>query len=222
MDREWSWRAIEQERLSLADLLETLTEEEWDRPSLCAGWRIRDVAAHVALAPRPPGPWTMLVEGVRARGSFHRLNHDLSVRHANRPGAELVAELREHAASRRLPVLTNHRNVLADILVHGQDIAIPLGRSRPMPPEAARAGATRVWTMGWPFWARRRLDGFRLSATDIEWTAGSGADVRGPIDALLLLLTGRSAALPRLTGAGVAVLTACLDRRSAQDVAEPR
>ena len=77
-----------------------------------------------------------------------------------------------------------------------------------MPPAAACAGATRVWTMGWPFWAKRRLSGFRFRATDVEWAAGTGPnEVRGPIAALLLLLTGRTAALHRLTGDGMAALT---------------
>jgi uncharacterized protein (TIGR03083 family) len=193
MDRDQSWQAIERERLTLAGLLETLTEEEWDRPSLCAGWRIRDVAAHVALAPQPPGIRTMLIEAIRARGSFHRLNHDISVRHADqRSGADLIAELRAHAASRALPALTNYRNILYDTLVHTQDIALPLGREHAMPIDAARAGATRVWTMGWPYWAKRRLSGFRLQATDADWTAGTGLDIHGPIEALLLLLTGRT------------------------------
>jgi uncharacterized protein (TIGR03083 family) len=208
MDREQSWRVIECERLSLADMLETLNDEEWERPSLCDGWRIRDVAAHVALAPQPPRPWSMMTEGVRAGFRFHRLNHDVSVRHANEPGVDLVAELRAHASSRKLPIVTNYRNVLFDILVHGQDIAIPLRRERVMPQEAARDGATRVWTMGWPFWAKRRFRGFRLAATDVDWAVGAGAEVRGPIDALLLLLTGRPAALPRLVGAGLPELTA--------------
>lgn len=101
MDRELSWQVIERERLSLAELLETLTDEEWEQPSLCQGWRIRDVAAHVALVPRPPSAWTMLREGVRAKGNFHRLNHDLTVRYANRPGLDLVGELRE--TQRRAP-----------------------------------------------------------------------------------------------------------------------
>ena len=144
----------------------------------------------------------------RAWGSFHRLNHDVSVRHANRPGVDLVAELRAHAASRRLPPVTNYRNILYDVLVHGQDIAIPLGRRREMPPDAAVAGATRVWTMGWPFWAKRRFASFHLSATDVDWTAGNGfREIRGPIDALLLLITGRTVALDRLTGDGAAALT---------------
>jgi uncharacterized protein (TIGR03083 family) len=208
MNREESWTVITEQRLSLADLLEDLSTAEWETPSLCAGWRIRDVAAHVAMAPQVPGIWSMVADGVRARGSFHRLNHDVAVRHAtSRPVERIVAELRQHAHSRRLPFVTSYRNILFDIMVHGQDIAIPLGRHREMPRTAAVAGATRVWTMGWPFWAKRRLRGVRLTATDAHWTAGQGTEIRGPIDALLMLLTGRTAAaLPRLTGPGIAHL----------------
>jgi uncharacterized protein (TIGR03083 family) len=205
MDREHSWQVIAGQRLSLADLLEDLSDAEWETQSLCAGWRVRDVAAHVAMAPQVPSSWSMLTDGIRARGSFHRLNHDAAVRHADSRSTErIVAELREFAYSRRLPVVTNYRNILFDILVHGQDIAIPLNRPHAMPPDAATAGATRVWTMGWPFWAQRKLRGLRLAATDTGWTAGDGAEIRGPIDALLLLLTGRTAAaLPRLSGPGL-------------------
>ncbi|MET7396897.1 maleylpyruvate isomerase family mycothiol-dependent enzyme [Dactylosporangium sp. NPDC005572] len=202
MDREDSWQAIATMRRGLADLLDQLTDQEWETASLCAGWRVRDVAAHVALAPQVPGVGTMLADAVRAGGRFHRLNHDLAVRHAGaRPPARLVEELREHAASRRLPAVTNYRNIVLDVAVHGQDVAIPLGLDFAVPREAAIAAAMRAWTMGWPFWARRRLRGLRLVATDADWTAGEGEAVHGPIDALLLLLTGRAAAAaPRLTG----------------------
>jgi uncharacterized protein (TIGR03083 family) len=206
MDRELSWSVIEAERLWLAALLESLDARDWDAPSLCSGWRVRDVAAHVALAPQPPSIAGMLVEGARARGRFHILNHDLAVRLANRSGVDLVAELREHAGSRRLPAVTNYRNILFDVLVHAQDIALPLGVDHAMPVEAARDGAQRVWTMGWPFWARRRLGSYQLVATDIDWTTGKGAVVEGPVAALLLLLTGRTALLARLTGPGAAQL----------------
>ena len=212
MDREQRWHTIEQERRRLADLLDTLADEEWDRPSLCEGWRIRDVAAHVSLAPQPPDLLDMVVWAFRARGRFHRLNHDIAVVHADaRPAAGLVADLRTHAASRRLPPFTNNRNILFDTMVHAQDIAIPLHRNHPMPVAAAADGATRVWTMGWPFWSRRRLSGYRLVATDVEWSVGSGALVTGPIEALLLLLTGRRVALDRLSGPGAEVLTTTLD-----------
>jgi uncharacterized protein (TIGR03083 family) len=208
MDREQSWQVIEQERLRLADLLDTLTDDEWDHPSLCAGWRVRDVAAHVALAAQPPGLLEMARWAIRARGSFHRLNHDVSVAHAD-SGARLAADLRAHASSRHLPPVTNYRNILYDTLVHAQDIAIPLHRTHPVPPEAAKAAADRVWTMGWPFWARRHFADYRLIADDVYWQVGAGPQaICGPIDALLLLLTGRSAALARLKGPGVESLTA--------------
>jgi uncharacterized protein (TIGR03083 family) len=202
MDHEESWQAVTGLRLALADLLDDLSATQWAAPSLCAGWRVRDVAAHVAMTPQPPGTGTLLAAAVRARGRFHLLNHRLAVRHAEtRSAACLVTELREHAASRRLPAVTNVRNVLLDVQVHGHDIAIPLGRSFPVPPEAAAAAATRAWTMGWPFWSRRRLRGLRLTATDTTWTAGDGKPVTGPINALVLLLTGRTeAAAPMLTG----------------------
>jgi uncharacterized protein (TIGR03083 family) len=212
VDAETSWRVIEQERLSLATLLENLTDDQWNAPSLCDGWRVRDVAAHVALAPQAPSPFAMVVEAVRAGGRFHKLNHDMSVRHAERPGADLVAELREHAASRRLPKVTNYRNIVLDIVVHGQDIAIPLGIPREMPKDAALAGIERVWTMGWPFGVKRPLKRFRFVATDVDWAAGDGPEVRGPVSALLLLLTGRPAALPGLSGPVVEQLSGLVRR----------
>ena len=204
MDREESWRAIAAARLDLADLLDGLDGAEWDKPSLCAGWRVRDVAAHVAMTPLVPGVRAMLADAVRAGGRFHKLNHDVAVRHAETRGhLALVGELREHAYDRRLPVVTSYRNIVLDVLVHGQDIAIPLGRELPVPADVAVAAASRAWTMGWPFWARRRLRGLRLVAADADWTAGAGEELRGPIDALVLLLTGRAAtAAPRLTGPG--------------------
>lgn len=214
MEADQAWRVITSERLSLADMLEDLTPEQWDSPSLCSRWRARDVAAHVALAPQMPSARSLMAGAVRARGSFHRLNHDLAVGHANRPTAQLVAELRTHAASRDLPIVTTYRNILFDVLVHGQDIAIPLGIPRTMPTEAACAGATRVWSMGWPFHAQRSLGRFTLTATDAQWTVGTGPAVLGPVEALLLLLTGRPAALPRLSGPGLDELTAQMARGS--------
>jgi hypothetical protein len=97
-------------------------------------------------------------------------------------------------------------------MVHVQDVAVPLGLTAAMPLDAARAGAERVWRMGWPFWARRRLRGLRLTAADVDWSAGEGAEVRGPVQALLLLLTGRTeTALAQLTGPGTQLMAADRD-----------
>jgi len=199
------WAAVDLERSTVADLLDDLTTEEWSRPSLCEGWRVRDVAAHLALA--HSGWRRTALEMCRARGSFDRMIRDTAVRHSAEPTARLTAEIRAMIGSRRhAPTLTPLEPLL-DVLVHGQDIAVPLGRSRPMPIEAATEAATRVWTTGWPlstaFHARARLRGLRLVATDTEWSVSDGDLVEGPVEALLLLLTGRTAWLGRLSGPGV-------------------
>jgi uncharacterized protein (TIGR03083 family) len=85
VDAETSWSVIEQERLSLADLLEGLTDEQWNAPSLCDGWRIKDVAAHVAMTPQPLTLGTVAVEVIRARGSIVKATRDLAVHFAERP-----------------------------------------------------------------------------------------------------------------------------------------
>ena len=203
MEREAQWQVIAEQRRVLAELLAGLDEDQWERPSLCAQWRIKDVAAHIALTPQSPGVPAILVMAMRNGFDFDRVNRDLAVAHADRPPSELVDLLRELADSRRKPAITTVDNLLFDTLVHIQDVAIPLGLTVAMPVEAAREGSDRVWRMGWPFWAKRRLRGLQLVATDTTWSAGEGAEVRGPVQALLLLLTGRTeAALPHLDGPG--------------------
>ncbi len=205
MDVDAVWAAVDGERRSLADLLETLPPEAWAAPSLCRGWRIRDVAAHLALAHM--GRAQALAGMARARGSFARMVRDTARRHASAPPEQLVAEIRAMAGSRRLAPGITHLEPLIDVLVHGQDIAVPLGRPRTMPVDAAAAAATRVWAYRWPlsvaFRARERLAGLELVATDTHWAVGTGERVDGPMQALLLLLTGRRAGLDRLAGPGV-------------------
>ena len=115
--------------------------------------------------------------------------------------------------SRRTAPFVSPVEPLTDVLVHGQDIAVPLGRARPVPPAAAAVSAARVWGTGFPFRARKRLAGLRLVATDSDWSAGEGALVEGTTGDLLLLLTGRTAAVGRLSGEGAQRLAAAAGRR---------
>ncbi len=209
MNQEEIWAALEVERYGVADMLDTLPHGGWERPSLCAGWRVRDVAAHLAMA-TTTSTWQALVEFARARGSFNRMIHDSAVRRAVRPTAVIVEQIRESAVSRRRAPTTKPLDPLFDVLVHGQDMAVPLGVERVMPLEPARAAAAHIWERGFPFHPRRRLRGLRLAATDVDWSVGEGDPVEGPVQALLLLLSGRPAALPSLTGAGTTTLTARL------------
>ncbi len=193
---------VEAQRRSLAELLDRLDDEEWQLPSLCVGWRVCDVAAHLTLGTDVGvvrGGWEL----ARARGDVNRMIHDTAIRRANeRDRMRIVADLRTAASSRRHPPGTSFLDPLADILVHAQDIAVPLGRQWDVPGRAATVAATHDYRKGFPFHARRRFAGLRLEATDVGWVAGDGPAVRGPIAALLLVITGRPAGLAQLTGAG--------------------
>ena len=189
LDTDELWRSVDQERTSLADLLEGLSPEEWETPTRCGQWRVRDVAAHLTIAARF-SYGQVVREMARARGNWNRMIRDSAVREAALPVDEIVANLRSIVGSRRLAPTTSPHEPLLDLLVHGQDIALALGRTRAMPPAAARDAAERVWTMRFPPrpWP---LPKARLVATDIDWTRGAGPEIRGPVGALLLLLTGR-------------------------------
>jgi uncharacterized protein (TIGR03083 family) len=199
MDETAMWQTIDSERAATADLLAGLTDVEWTYPSLCEGWTVRVVAAHLSLGPRV-GIGRVVGAVIRARGSFNRMVDQTSRAEARRPTAELVAELRGVVGSRRLAPGQSLKNALMDIMVHTQDIALPLGIERHMPIEAAVVAAEDLWRIGFPFHARRRLAGHRLVATDADWSAGEGTEISGPIEALVMLLAGRTATIPRLTG----------------------
>lgn len=214
MERDAQWLAIERERHTLADLLETLTAAQWESPSLCTEWRVRDVAAHVAMT------WRMtagiIVRGLaRSRGDTQAFGRDLAVADAQRPTPDIVAELRREAATRTRPFVTSVPALLADVVVHGQDIAVPLRLDREAPRDAAVAAFDYLWHRSWPFYPRRRLAGTRLVATDADVSVGEGELVEGPLSALTLLVSMRiEGALSRVRGPGVE-LVADLQRRLA-------
>ncbi|GAA3001447.1 maleylpyruvate isomerase family mycothiol-dependent enzyme [Actinokineospora diospyrosa] len=198
-----SWTAAE--RLSLADLLEDLSEAEWRTRSLCPAWTMHDLAAHLTLSTRTS--LSGFLKGIlRARGNFDRMEADAArARAARFTPAELIAQLRETAHSPRRSPLSAPQDPLVDALVHGQDIARPLGRPRAMPGPQAETALARVLSS--PFYgARHRLNGATLTATDRDWTSTPnpppGTEIRGPISDLLLLATGRPAGLAALSGPG--------------------
>src|SRR4028119_1253285 len=97
MDLDDVWRTIDSERTSLADVIDDLSPAEWETPSLCAGWRVRDVAAHptpahpgaggATAAARPPArgppPAGPRRRGAPAPGAPGRVGRD----RGRRPGA---------------------------------------------------------------------------------------------------------------------------------------
>jgi uncharacterized protein (TIGR03083 family) len=203
MERDRIWDHTVAARRTLAATLATLTPEEWDHLSLCDGWRVRDVAAHVILGPQLTWGRTVRLLPQFWRGYNGTIAH-LGRVWGSRPVAEILAQYEQYADLRRGPALVGDVEPLIDALVHTQDIVRPLGRSVAMPPEAAAVAARRAWTLA-PLMGRKSRATHRLHlvATDSDWSAGSGPTVEGPTGELLMLATGREPVWSLLSGDGV-------------------
>jgi len=207
VDVDEVWRHTHEQRRALAALLRDLSEEEWAVASLCEGWSVRDVAAHV-MRSATVTPVEMAVALVRFRGRYNTLVAEDARRAARRPVAELVAQFDRHDGSRRRPFGTAVTDPLLDVLVHSQDIAVPLGRPHPMPIAPAVLAARRAQRLSFLFTGSARRRHLEIRAIDADFAVGAGPLVEGPMRAVLLLLTGRTAAaLPGLSGPGVDRLT---------------
>ena len=137
MDQDQVWQAIDTQRTTVARPLESLHDSDWERPSLCADWTVREVAAHLTL--QQVGPLDAVRMMVTAPGGMNRTIRESARRHAAKlSAAQIVAEIGGMVGSRQ--------------------------------------------------------------------SAGDGPEIRGTSGALLLLLTGRQAALPLLAGDGIALL----------------
>lgn len=207
MNRDEIHALVRAERLSLADFLDDLTEPEWAVPSLCGDWTVHEVLAHTTLSSADTLGGTILGI-IRARGNWDRMNADQARAHAARyTPVELIAQLRDSADATKLALGASPLDPLVDMMIHGQDIARPLGRVREMSPELGVVALDFV--LGHRFYgARKRLNGIRLTAVDADWSAGEGSDeIHGLVSDLLLVATGRSAGLTGCSGSAVAALT---------------
>lgn len=190
------------ERADLAALLASLSPPEWEAQSLCDRWTVRDVVAHIVsyeeLSPL----------GVAKRflkGRVVRANEVGVAEFAPLTTHELVDYLGDHLRPKGLTAGFGGMIALVDGTVHHQDIRRALGRPRDVP--AGRLERILPLVPGNPrLGAGRRIRGLRLTATDVDWTHGSGPDVSGTGEALLMAMTGRPDALADLTGPGRPIL----------------
>lgn len=199
-------RLARDERADLADFLAGLTPQQWERPTLCTAWTVRDVVAHVisydelstrGLAARFARGW-LLPDRINAVGVSAHAGHDPQ---------ELLALLKQHLEPRGLTAGFGGRIALVDGLIHHQDIRRPLAAPREIPADRLRAALdfARIVPL---IRAYPRIRGLRLVATDLDWTSGRGPEVRGPGEALLMAMAGRPGAAAELTGAGQPTLAA--------------
>jgi len=192
-------RLVAEEYADLLALLRGLTDEQWRTPSLCAGWRVRDVVGHLVFNMLPVPAY---VGAALRHRSADRINAHLVGRAAELSTGQLLDRFESWVDGRHLGWLLPWL-ALADVLVHQQDIRRPLGLSRPIPAERLVQTLRRPDPFAQP---GRRMRGLRFEATDVPWSSGAGPLVRGCGEALALAVAGRAVVLDELTGDGVTVL----------------
>jgi uncharacterized protein (TIGR03083 family) len=198
------WQLIHEHRKKVGDFLETLTEGEWNAPSLDAGWRVRDVAAHL-IQTHLISQASLVLEWVRSGFSLRRRN-DLNIRRRQSMStADLLHEYRD--TSTRTGYLPGQLTYsLIEVVIHGEDIARALHKRIDVNADALIKVANLASITDPILGGKRRSAGLRLVASDVEWSAGDGPEVMGPLMAIVLAITGRNAGLDDLSGPGVDTL----------------
>ncbi len=183
------WASVDAQRRGLADLIDTFETDQWMAPSLCDGWRVRDVAAH--LTHSHMAPLRAIVEAAKSGFRFDPMIRRLGIEDS-RSQSEIAAALRGMVGARRKVPGTSVQQPMIELLVHGQDMTLPLGIDLPMPADAAVEAAKRLGRMKFPINAVRQIDGMRLVATDADFAVGEGREVRAPIRDIVMILAGRA------------------------------
>ncbi len=198
------WPLVHAERKALADDLSALTPEQWQTPSLCAGWTVHDVLAHLTSGALMTPP-KFLFRFASAGFNFDKFAAGQVAREgAGGPAATLAAF--RAAAGRTSAPPGPKETWLGENLVHAEDIRRALGITRAYPP-AAVSRVIRFHAGSEPLiHGKSRVAGLQLRATDTEFTIGTGQLVEGPAVSLMMATAGRSSALSELTGPGVDVL----------------
>jgi len=199
----------EQERTELCDLLRDLTDEQWRTTSLCPRWTVRDVAAHVVSYDELSH--VDLARTLAAGGLRPSRANDVALRRYAHLGTDEIVDLVDRCRTPRgLTAGLGGGIAMTDGTIHHQDVRRALGRPRDIPGD--RLVPVLDFSLRAPTLpSRRNVRGLRLVATDLDWSHGTGPEVTGPGEALLMAAAGRTEALDELSGDGLATLRTRVD-----------
>jgi uncharacterized protein (TIGR03083 family) len=200
------WDMIHAERVRAVALLESLSPEQWNQPSLCAGWSVHLAAAHLMASGEQTAPafvWGLLRHGFRFNVMIDKDAHRLG----RLPPAEIIERLRARTTTTNRPPAPVVA-MLGEVVVHGSDIRYALAIPDDTATESTVACLDSFVSANFPIPGKKTVEGLAMKATDAEWHHGSGREVAGPVQALVLATAGRAAALSALSGDGVETLAA--------------
>jgi len=204
-------RLIREELADFSAFLHSLDAGQWDGPTLCEGWRVRDVVGHMCVGYQMRLS-TLPVMVVRYRGNIPRASHVMSTQFgSSHSPEEILAVFDAYAAeadtvarglTRMIPVSER----MTDHLIHHQDVRRPMGAIRDIPAERLVAALDALPGIGGFLQSKKKAAGLSFAATDVEWRHGAGPEVRGPAESLVLAMSGRPAGLDALSGDGLGEL----------------
>ena len=198
------WPAVHAERKALATDLGGLSTKDWDRPSLCDGWTVRDVLAHMTSAAKLTPP-AFFGQMIGSGFSFDKVQQKGVAAQRGATPADTLANFESVLTSVKHPPGPNP-TWLGETIVHSEDIRRALGIQHRYPADAVVTVADFYQGSNLLIGSKRRISGLALRATDADWSHGTGPEVSGPVLSLVLAMTGRRAAVDDLTGEGVAAL----------------
>ena len=199
------WPFIHAERKALAADLMALSEEQWNTPSLCDGWAVRDVLAHMTAAATIT-PTKFISSFVGSGFSFESVQQKGIAAARGATPAQTVENFIAVLNSKKKPP-GPIETPIGEVIVHSEDIRRPLGITHQADSEWVTKVADFYRGSNLIIGGKKRASGLTFRATDTDWTAGSGPEVAGPAVSIVLAITGRKAALADLSGDGVDVIS---------------
>jgi uncharacterized protein (TIGR03083 family) len=198
-----TWAMIHAERSRVADMLDGLSSEQWTSDTLCQGWNVQMVAAHMMNAGEQTT--SRFLGGLLSNGLRFNVMMDRQARSSALLGPRAIVErIRARTTTTNKPPAAAMA-MLGEVVVHGNDIRQPLGISDDTSLEAKLACLEMLKGSNFPVPAKKAITGLHLNATDTDWSYGSGLEVNGPLVALLMAMATRPPS-PALSGEGVATL----------------
>ncbi|MGZ4565383.1 MAG: maleylpyruvate isomerase family mycothiol-dependent enzyme [Blastococcus sp.] len=194
-------------RRAFGDVLEGLSDPDWETPSLCVGWRVREVVAHMTMPFRYPAP-RFLGELVRSRGNFARMADRVARRDAQAPIGTLLDGWRTNENHPWKPPGGGLKGALTHDVVHGLDITIPLGVDHPVSDHALRVVLDNATSSQSLKHFGVDVSAIRFEADDLDWAFGDGEPLRGRARYLLMVLMDRRLPADLLSGPATARFTA--------------
>ena len=181
------------EREGFASFLDGLTSQQWNSPTLCELWTVREVAIHT-VSYDELSTAGLVGRFLKGRLNTDRINAIGVADYSDRSPEQITVLIRSYAQPHGLTGGFGGKIALTDGMIHQQDIRRSIGLPRTIDPERLRT-ALNFARFAPTIRGAWRARGVRLVASDLDWSHGRGPEVRGPGEALLMAMAGRRAAL---------------------------